>query len=113
MKPDPELLRLIILDIVNNGIPQTLAPKYPDKDIAIVNWHTAHLIKTGFFKGSIIEHPGIIYAVAITDIEPKGYELAIALENDTALNKVKDWSTRVAIPATATAIFEYLKTIFP
>jgi hypothetical protein len=112
MKPDPDLLRRIVLDIVNNGIPQTFKPKYPDVDNAVVDWHTAHLIKTGFLKGSIMEHLGVVHDVAITDIEPKGYELATALENDTTWNRVKDWSTKIAVPATATAIFEYLKTLF-
>lgn len=98
MKPEPDLLRRIMLDTANSPNPYLLKLTYQDLDSAKVDWHIAHLVKCGVLDGSVLDNGGILHAVAITGIPPKGYEFVAAIENDTVWQKIKAWTTKTAVP---------------
>lgn len=113
MKPDPDLLRRIMLDVANSTEPQLMKLTYPELDDRVVNWHVNHLIECGFLKGVSLPHQGEILDVAnISVTTPEGYAFVKILESDTAWQNFKKYAAKAAtaaIPASATAILEYLK----
>lgn len=112
MKPDPDLLRRIMLDVANSAEPRLIKLTYPEFDDRIVNWHINHLIECGFLNGITRPYQGDILDVAYISVTaPEGYAFVKSLESDTAWQKFKNYAVKeatAAIPATATAICKYL-----
>lgn len=89
MKPDPNLLRRLMIDIANRPISEEPPHiQYPDVDEMTVNWHLAHLIEINLLKGKVLGSSMAPTAVAILGITPAGSEFLKGKQKDTSSDAV-------------------------